>query len=200
MITIGYARVSKSEQTIENQLVLLREAGCSRIYQDVGISGMKPAAARPEFTEMLTYIKAQAEPVTLYTFEISRLGRNMLETLTIIKDLEEQHEVRVKSLSPREEWMNSDLGSIRTVVLAFVSWLAEDEARRISARTRAGVARARAEGKTLGRPRRKLDRTRMEEYRAQGLSWEKIARLEDVSTSTILRFIKREDRAGRGLA
>jgi DNA invertase Pin-like site-specific DNA recombinase len=56
-------------------------------------------------------------------------------------------------------------------MLAIFSWVAERERENLSERTKAGVARARNEGKHIGRPFREINLKQVEEYLARGLSW-----------------------------
>lgn len=200
MERIGYARISKSDQNVANQVDLLRDAGAWPIFKDEGVSGSIPPQNRREFKELIGFVDAHAgEPIEILIFDLSRISRSMVETIITIGDLESRGCI-VKSLSPRETFLNIEERSIRSVILAVMSWAAERERENLIARTRAGLDRARREGKTLGRPRKKIDISEVRRLRAEGMSHEKIARLLDCSTNTIHRHLKREDRAGRGLA
>lgn len=200
MIRIGYARISKADQNVENQVDLLKAAGALPIFKDEGISGSIPPQNRREFRELIRFIDDHAgEQIEILIFDLSRVSRSMIETILTVEDLERRGCI-VKSLSPRETFLNIEERSVRSVILAVMSWAAERERENLIARTRAGLDRARREGKTLGRPRKKIDLSEIKRLRAEGMSHEKIARLLDCSTNTIHRHLKQEDRAGRGLA
>lgn len=199
MIRIGYARTSKDDLITANQVLLLQDAGCERVYKDEGISGVVPPKDRREFKEMIRFIdEHQGEKIEILIFDLSRLCRSMYDEVVTIKDLESRGCV-VKSLSPTESFLDIEEPSIREIIRTIMAWAAERERQNLIARTKAGLERARREGKRLGRPPCRLDKKKIEGYRDRGLSWERIAREENVSTSTVLRFVKREERKSRGL-
>jgi DNA invertase Pin-like site-specific DNA recombinase len=71
-------------------------------------------------------------------------------------------------------------------MLAIFSWVAERERENLSGRTKAGVTRARDEGKHIGRPFRKIDWRKVDEYRAKGLSWSAISRVMNILYNALL--------------
>ena len=73
--------------------------------------------------------------------------------------------------------------------------VAKFEADRMSNRVRSGLARARAQGKTLGRPRAILDRDKLAKMRADGMSLREIAEATEKSTMTIQRILKARRRS-----
>ena len=113
----------------------------------------------------------------LYVFEISRVGRSPLETLDVVRGLEEECGIIVWSLSAKEAWTQTTDRSIRNLMLAIFSWVAERERENLSELTKAGVARARGEGKHIGRPFREIKWRKVDEYRAKGLSWSAVSRV-----------------------
>ncbi len=72
-------------------------------------------------------------------------------------------------------------------MLAIFRWVAERERENLSERTKAGVSRARGEGKHIGRPFREINWRKVEELREKGLSWSAIARVMDVPYPTLVR-------------
>ncbi|MCA9620182.1 MAG: recombinase family protein [Myxococcales bacterium] len=70
------------------------------------------------------------------------------------------------------------------------SWIAEQEAERRSERTKAGLRRARKQGKALGRPRVEVDRDKARKLRAKGESIRAIAARLNTSPATIQRVLK----------
>jgi DNA invertase Pin-like site-specific DNA recombinase len=148
-----YVRVSTDKQEGENQTRDLREY-CQRqgwvvvkVYEDV-ISGKEDK--RPAFDAMfLDAAKRQYD--TLVFWDLSRFSRSgTLFTLQKLKQLENDG---VSWHSYSEPYFSS-VGQFRDVVLSVLATLAKMEREKISERTKAGLRRAVADGKTLGRPRR----------------------------------------------
>ena len=101
---------------------------------------------------------------TLIVAELSRLGRNMLETLNIINQL---GETGVKIIFVRQPEL-STTGSHAKLLLAIYSYFAEAEREYISLRTKQGLAAAKAQGKQLGRPKGSQNKERvLDPYRDQ---------------------------------
>ena len=189
MIRCGYVRVSRDDQSAENQIQLLVKEGIDpeNIFTD-HITGISQANDRPGFSDLLTFLSGIPDDVevTLYIFEISRLGRSFLETLSTVKHLEESG-VRVWSLSPAESWSRIEDRKLRDLMLSIFSWVADRERENLIERTKLGLARAKAEGKRMGRPEREIPKKKIEELRAKGLSLAAISRVIDVPYSTLRR-------------
>ena len=103
-----------------------------------------------------------------------------------MRGLEEECGVIVWSLPPKEAWTQTTDRSIRNLMFAIFSWVAERERENLNERTKAGVARARNEGKHIGRPFREINWKRVDEYREKGLSWSAISRVMDIPYNTLL--------------
>jgi len=86
-----------------------------------------------------------------------------------VRGLEEECGIIVWSLSPKEAWTQTTDRSIGNLMLAIFSWVAERERENLSERTKAGVARARDEGKHIGKPFREINWRKVDEYRAKGI-------------------------------
>ena len=174
---IGYARVSKTEQNADNQKRLLLAEGVPEdcIFADIGVSGTVPARKRPGFKMLLKFIEDNPGVQYLYVFEISRLGRTMYETFELIHEIE-QAGIIVWSLSASEGFMRNEDKSIRELLIAVMSWVAERERNNLIQRTHAGLDRARAEGKRAGPKRKNIDWDKVEEWRANEFNWVEIAR------------------------
>ena len=122
-----------------------------------------------------------ADGDTLIVAELSRLGRNMFETLNIINALGESG---VRILFVRQPELSTD-GPQTKLLLAIYSYFAETEREFISLRTKQGLAAARANGKTLGRPKGSRNKVRVLDpykeqigrYRALGLDLAAIRKL-----------------------
>jgi DNA invertase Pin-like site-specific DNA recombinase len=149
MNTIGYIRVSTDKQDADSQRHLLLEyAHRHKLMIDdwvaVEISSRKNTKER-RIDELLTRLK---KGDTLLVAELSRLGRNMLETLNIIHALTENG---VSIIFIRQPEL-STTGPHTKLLLAIYSYFAESERDFISMRTKTGLAAARASGIRLGRP------------------------------------------------
>jgi DNA invertase Pin-like site-specific DNA recombinase len=186
---VGYVRVSTKDQNEETQVHQLIEQGVPReqIFVDTATSGTTPASDRQGFRALLDYVRSREHEITtLYVFEISRIGCSFLETLDVVRRLEEECGIIVWSLSEKEAWTQTTDRSIRNLMLAIFSWVAERERENLSERTKAGVSRARKEEKHIGRPFREINWKRVEEYRERGLSWSAVSRVMDIPYNTLL--------------
>lgn len=187
MVKIGYVRTSKVESNPDNQINLIMDQGVDRehIFIDVGISGASDVEDRPGYLAMEAFIASRAVE-TLFVFEISRLGRSFIDTLSRVIALEERG-IQVYSLSPAESWSRIENKSMRNFMLAIFSWVAEREREVLIERIKAGMDRAKAEGQPIGRPNRDLNWKKIDEYRSKGLSLSAISRILDIPYSTLLR-------------
>lgn len=190
---IGYTRVSTTDQDPENQVRLIAAEGIPSdfIFIDKGISGTIPAENRPGFQRAMNYIlEHKTEVKTLYVYEISRLGRTTLETVNLIDKIEKLG-IMVWSLSPNESFTRQNDPNIRQILLMFMSWVAQRERDNLVARTKAGIDRARAEGKLLGRPRADINFEKLRMMRSDGKTWDEISEEVGYPVMTIYRARKR---------
>lgn len=190
---IGYVRVSTNEQETDNQTKIIMDQGIPSdfIFIDKGISGTIPADKRPGFQRAMAYIKEHPNEVKfLYVYEISRLGRTTLETLNLIDKLEKSG-IIVWSLSPKESFMRTEEKTNRELLLMIMSWVAQRERDNLVNRTKAGLDRARSEGKILGRPRAEIDFDKISNMRVNGHSWEDISKEIGYPVMTLYRARKR---------
>jgi len=148
-----YSRVSTEEQNIDNQLKQL-ETYCSQqnykvthIYTD-HMSGA--VTNRPQFQQMLKDARLNKFN-TIVVWSLDRFSREGISnTLNYIKKLQ-RYNVGLKSM--QESWLDTTDDGMGELFVAFLSWMAKRERQRISERTKAGLERAKAEGKKLGRPK-----------------------------------------------
>ena len=190
---IAYLRVSKKEENIENQREAIKKFANEELifFEDI-ISGSTKAEERKGFKEMLEYIE-KMRPEKLYVYEISRLGRSMIETISIIQKLEKS--LIVIPVSEKERWLTTTDRSVRNLIMAIFSWVAERERELLIERTKNGIERARKEGKKLGRPAREIDWKKVSDFRNKGISYSAISRILDVPYSTLIR--KKSDVMGK---
>lgn len=186
MAVFGYGRVSTAEQTAENQRQEIVQAGYDVEYWFADtVSGKAHAAQRKQFGILLGKIRAKD---TLVVSKLDRLGRDAPDVLATIKSLGAlQVEVVVLQLGKLD--LTSPAGKLMLAMLAAV---AEMERDLIVERTQAGLARAKAEGKTLGRPAKTSpeQRAAMIEGYAAKQSVSALARLYGVSRATVLTVVK----------
>ena len=81
-------------------------------------------------------------------------------------------------------------GMFKDAVIAILGCIAKQERARIAERTKAGLDRARRQGKTLGRPRVTADAGQIKGLRAQGLSWEAVAEQTGIKRATCQRAVR----------
>ena len=141
---IAYVRVSTDDQTNENQRRAIESRyNVSRWFEEEGVSGSIPASQRPAMGALLAYVR---EGDTVVVVAIDRRGRNTIDVLTTVETLKAKG---VSLVSMREGFdLATPAGEFMLTMLAAVAKL---ERENIKARQMAGIERARAEGKNLGR-------------------------------------------------
>lgn len=197
-VKLGYARTSTDKQTIDNQVNELKKRGIAgeNIYSDDGVSGLIPAKKRPGFKKAFRRIQ-DGEVEELHIFELSRLGRNSRESVMLFLEIELM-DCKIISMSPNESWTTiTDIPGIRTIFTAMFAWFADIEHASLSERTKLGIQRARDEGKPIGRPEREPSQKEYIKWKAQGLKTAQIARVMQVPTSTMYRWVERWEEEDR---
>lgn len=125
-MTVGYARVSTREQFLENQIHLLKESGCGKMYTDIA-SGVRED--REGLKEMISYLRP-GDVVIVY--KIDRIFRSLKNLVELI-DYFNRHQVQFKSLSEPAFDTNSSNGKF---LLQIFGAVAEFERNLISERTK----------------------------------------------------------------
>lgn len=163
MAIFGYSRVSTGQQTTENQKMEIEQSGFKIDYwfSDDGVSGKVPAGKRPQFAKLLEKIR---DGETLVVSKLDRLGRDALDVLQTTRLLAER-QIRVVVLQLGGTDITSPAGKMLMSMLAAV---AEMERDLMVERTHAGLARARKEGKQIGRPSKTTPEQRVEILEALG--------------------------------
>jgi DNA invertase Pin-like site-specific DNA recombinase len=185
-----YARVSTIDQTPENQLLQLRQVAENRgwtvtaEYVDHGISGAKGRDKRPRFDEMLK-AATRGEFQLIMSTSVDRLGRSLSHLVEFLDDIHAKgvdlylHQQGIDTTTPTGKMMFQMCGVF-----------AEFERAMMADRIKAGLNRARAEGKQIGRPKVSAQvEDRIRELRSQkrGMLW--IAREVGVGTGTVQRVV-----------
>jgi DNA invertase Pin-like site-specific DNA recombinase len=141
---IGYARVSTEEQRVDSQLIYLKAAGCDRIFEDHGFSGVR--SDRPGLADALQALRPND---TLVVYKLDRLARS----LKFLVDLLEELRARGCSFVSLTEGVDTTTAT-GELLYQLLSVIASFERRLISERTRAGMQAAKARGVHIGRPPR----------------------------------------------
>jgi DNA invertase Pin-like site-specific DNA recombinase len=178
-----YARVSTLDQEPENQLAELRRyveaRGWTAVeYVDRGVSGAKDR--RPALDRLVADAKRRRLDV-LVCWRLDRLGRNLKHLITLLDELQSLG-VSFVSLAEGID-ATTPAGKLQMHILGAI---AEFERGRIVERVRAGLARARAEGKRLGRQPYDIANARFEAV--SHLSLRDAARTIGVSRSVVHRW------------
>jgi DNA invertase Pin-like site-specific DNA recombinase len=182
-----YLRVSTDGQTTENQRRELVEVAARAgwqivdVYEDAGISGAKGRADRPAFNRLHEDAIRRRFDVVL-AWSVDRLGRSLSDLLRFLEELRGLgvglylHKQALDTTTPAGKAMFQMLGVF-----------AEFERAMIQERVRSGLARAKAQGKKLGRPS-VVDAKALKIVRAgkkAGLSVRKIAAKSGLSVGTV---------------
>lgn len=182
----AYCRVSTSDQTPENQLLEISTAGFEvsprRTIKET-VSGSVEALQRPGWVSLMN--KLEPGDILVVT-KLDRLGRNAMDVRGTVESLASMG-VRVYCLALGGMDLTSPAGKM---TMGVINAVAEFERDLLVERTQAGLARAKAEGKTLGRPKSLSPEESKEALRmlAQGESVAEIARRLSTSRQTIMRI------------
>jgi DNA invertase Pin-like site-specific DNA recombinase len=185
-----YLRVSTGEQTTRNQRREL-EAAAKRhgwhvvaVFEDAGISGAKGRKDRPGLDAMLKAV-VRREMDMVMAWSVDRLGRSLVDLLDTLKELH----AKSVDLYLHQQGLDTSTPSGRAM-FQMMGVFSEFERAMAVERVKAGLARAKAEGVTLGRP--KLEQrvpgkaAKVKEMRAAGIGIRRIAR--ELGVGTVLRL------------
>lgn len=183
--TFAYCRVSTADQTTDNQVGEIAAAGFAvepkRVFEET-ISGSVPAMERPGFARLID--RLEAGDVLIVT-KLDRLGRNAMDVRSTVDQLAGIG-VKVHCLALGGADLTSPAGRM---TMSVISAVAEFERDLLIERTQAGLSRAKAEGKALGRPAA-LSSSQLAEVkakRAEGFSLGELAKAYGVSRAAIQR-------------
>lgn len=183
-----YIRVSTDKQTVENQVAELRQLAAARGFDPVSYEEVESAAkARPVLDRMLADARAGRVRAIL-VWALDRLHRSMVGSIQTVLECDR---IGVPVISPREPWLDTS-GPVRRLLVAIFGWVAEQERARLIERTKAGLERARRQGKRLGRrPTSPILLYAAADRVAAGASIAAAAREKGVGRSTLRRFLAR---------
>lgn len=187
--TFAYCRVSTADQTTDNQVHEIEAAGfkvdAKRIVAET-VSGSVAASERKGFARLLDKLE---DGDVLVVTKLDRLGRNAMDVRATVESLA-ANGVRVHCLALGGVDLTSAAGKMTMGVLNAV---AEFERDLLIERTQAGLTRAKAEGKALGRPSALSpeDQQVVRQRRSEGVSLGVLAKEYGVSRAAIQRVEKR---------
>jgi DNA invertase Pin-like site-specific DNA recombinase len=183
-----YLRVSTDNQTTDNQRIALEAAAAARgwnvvrIYQDHGISGAKGRDKRPGLDALLKDA-AKGDFRLVAAWSVDRLGRSLQDLIGFLNELQ----ALGVDLFLHQQGLDTTTPSGRAFY-GMLGVFAEFERAMIQQRIRAGLERAKAQGKRLGRkPVPPITLRKIESYLAAGRSIRDAARLTGVSVGVAHR-------------
>jgi DNA invertase Pin-like site-specific DNA recombinase len=172
-----YCRVSSSDQRCDLQLRELREYVASRgwtiagEFVDEGVSGTK--ASRPALDKLMAAARLRRFD-TVLTWKLDRWGRSVVDS---IRSIQELVSLGIRFIAITQNIDTDESNPMSRFFLHVMSAFAEMEVSLIRDRTIAGIRAARANGKTLGRPKRIFRRDELIRLRdKEALSWRAIAK------------------------
>jgi DNA invertase Pin-like site-specific DNA recombinase len=185
-----YLRVSTSKQETSNQRreleAVAKRSGWEivKVYEDAGISGTKGRDGRPGLDAMLKAVNSR-EFDMVATWSVDRLGRSLTDLLSILQSLRDKG----VDLFLHQQGLDTSTTAGKAM-FQMLGVFAEFERGIIRERVNAGLARAKAKGVTLGRPR--IDpqvEKRIKLLRAKGYGILKIAGELGIGTSAVQRVV-----------
>ena len=189
-----YLRVSTLDQTTANQERELRQAAeragweVTKIYKDHGISGAKGRDKRPAFNALCRDATKRQFDVVM-AWSVDRLGRSLQDLIGFLSEL---HALKV-DLFLHQQGLDTTTPAGKAL-FQMLGVFAEFERSIIQERVRAGLARARSEGKVLGRPRVAADiETAIRTTLAGGTGMIKAAKMHGVGVDTVARISRAKE-------
>jgi len=183
MKTVIYARVSTDEQTTDNQVLKLKQVAerngwdLEAVYSDT-ISGAK--SKRPELEKLMQSVMRKEVDIVM-VWSVDRLGRSLQHLITLLSDIHSKdvdlylHQQGIDTTTPSGKMMFQMLGVF-----------SEFERGMIQERVKAGLERARSQGKRLGRPPvPPITVDKIKVLRRKGMSLRQIAKRVDLSVGKV---------------
>ncbi len=188
-----YMRVSSLDQHPESQLLDLRMMAAQRGYEVVReytdkISGTR--AKRPGLDQLL-YDAHRGQFDVLLVWAFDRLARSVKHFLEVLDELTH---LQIEFISFRENVDTS--GPLGRAMIVIIGAIAELERNLIVERVRAGMRRAKLEGRRLGRPPLNVDHDALLRDRQRGQSLTQIAKAHGISRASVVRLLRNDTREG----
>ena len=188
-----YLRVSTNDQTTQNQRRELEAIAVHsgwdvvEVFEDAGVSGAKGRDQRPAFDAMLRAATAREFDVVM-AWSVDRLGRSLKDLVAFLDELRSLG----ADLYLHQQRLDTTTSSGRAL-FGMLSVFSEFERSLIQERVNAGLARAKAQGKKLGRPPvSEQKREKVLELRQQDMSFRAIAAEVGISASAAASIVREE--------
>ena len=182
-----YCRISTGDQHLQTQVLDLREMARQRgleivrEYSDV-VSGAR--SKRPGLDQLMSDARRRRFDVLLVA-AFDRIARNVRHFLEVLDEL---NHLNIQFISMRE---NIDTGGpLGRALLTIVGAIAELEKSLIPERVKAGMRRAKLEGRRIGRTPMNIDRQQVVEDRRSGMSLTKVAQRHRISRASVCRLVR----------
>lgn len=188
-----YLRVSKNDQTIDNQRLELERVAAARgwkivsIFKDEGISGAFGRGVRSQYDAMLKR-GVQAQHDVVMAWDVSRLSRSLSDLVQTLEELHAcgidlyLHQQAIDTTTPAGKAMYQMCGVF-----------AEFERGILSERVKAGLNRAKEQGKVLGRPMKIVNIKQLLKDRNDGKTIRKIAEKHSISVGKVHKLLAKMD-------
>jgi DNA invertase Pin-like site-specific DNA recombinase len=185
MSSIGYARVSTTDQTLDVQIASLKAAGCSKVFSEQ-VSG-NTNRDRPELLAMMEYVR---DGDTVIITRIDRLARSLANLLELVEQLK-QKGVTLRAI---EQPITSAGDPASNAFLSMLGVFAQFETELRSERQAEGIAAAKAKGVYAGRKSNKNTPAQLKKLRGlllDGLKEGALCKELGVSRATLYTLKKR---------
>lgn len=188
---IGYARVSTTGQSLENQVEKLKDSGCEKIYQEK-VTGTS-TQQRVELKSMLEHIRPGD---TVVITKIDRLARSIIDLNNIVSELNEKG-ISIQFLDDNLYFEAGNSSAMNTLIFNMLGSFAQFERDIIVQRTTEGRERAKKQGKHLGRPaqpKKNIERALhlFENRETNGMTVKDIVELTKVPKATLYNEYKKK--------
>jgi DNA invertase Pin-like site-specific DNA recombinase len=191
-----YSRISTGDQHLETQLLDLRELAKQRgleivrEYTDV-ISGAK--SKRPGLDSLMSDARRRRFDVVLVA-AFDRIARNVRHFLDVLDELSQ---LNIQFISMRE---NIDTGGpLGRALLTIIGAISELERSLIVERVKAGMRRAKLEGRRIGRTPLDIDREQVVSDRGSGMSLTQVAKKHRISRASVCRLVRESGASATGV-
>ncbi|MDB9700212.1 recombinase family protein [Gammaproteobacteria bacterium] len=186
-----YSRVSTNEQTVKNQLKVLRDVAEKRGFEvvreisDEGISGAKGRDERPGFDELIKG-SVKNEWDIILVWDVSRLGRSLKHLVSFLEDIQSAH----CDMYIHQSGIDTSTASGK-MMFGMLSVFSEFERSMIRERVIAGQQRAKSEGKHIGRPTNVNDGiiTAVYQLRQNNVPISRIAKDLQIGVGTVYKIL-----------
>jgi DNA invertase Pin-like site-specific DNA recombinase len=186
--SIGYARVSTKHQSVEAQVALLKEEGCSAVFSETISTRTKES----ERTQLQAALNALVEGDELVVAKLDRLGRDQRSVINRLHDLQERG-IHIRTLDGLVS--TKGLGKFAPVIIGLITGIAECERSMCKERTLESIQyRRETGGKLGGRPKTNAPKEKLVlRLREEGCSYRSIRMQTGLGLSTIRRiFVEAE--------